>query len=166
MPDCSDCTELGQQVVATRQLPSKRFVCDQHWRSRMGMQGGLSPQTTQTPKEPAAAREPQAAAKAGTKNMIDTATIEGIKRDAAANMPLQEIADKHQVSYPTAKKYAASAAVSGKPKVARHRPARPEDEFDYSEMLVQARMKRKSLEDQLDRLIDFIKALEKLTGKG
>ena len=161
MDFCSDCSEQGRDVAATRRLPSKRYVCDEHWRQRLGIPK-LAEKTRDSPSvadpaQPAVPRKAEGMA-------IDAHTAEQIKKDAAAGVPIARIVEKHNVSFPTAKKYAGSAAPSrtSRKKISS---SAPKSILDYSQILESARTDRKRLEADMDRLDDLIKALEQFEGK-
>jgi hypothetical protein len=174
---------VGQQVVATRQLPSKRFVCDRHWRSRLGIptkEPAAQPPAPIAPAQPVERRETprgnsivkkiadvtHATLRGEKKKMLDQNTIDGIKRDAAAGMNLSRIAEKHSISIPTAKKYAGDAAPAPtrKPRAIKKtgRAQGRRSSADYLLLLDRFKGERAALKEQLEHMDLVIAALEKL----
>jgi len=118
-PLCRDCRDLQLEVKATRMI-GKTPVCDEHMRQRLGMPAtarGIAPAILGR-----AAMETAKETKVmATGKQLDEAVQSAIRRDAAAGMPLGEIAKKHKVSWPTAKRYAGGAnggKHAGRPKSA------------------------------------------------
>lgn len=113
-PLCRDCRDLQIEVKATR-LIGRTPVCDEHMRKRLGMPA-LAKATAGEPKTrgiapmaPARAAMETAKEAKAMRKQTDVAVQIAIRRDAAAGMSLNEIAAKHKVSWPTAKRYAGGA---------------------------------------------------------
>lgn len=107
--NCHDCRQLRVERKAHRIMPSGAGVCEEHYRSRMGLPQRtseatafvkfLAPVKLLTPKS-----EPQGETPMAKKP--DQETIDAMQKDAAAGLSTNQIAEKNHVGWSTARKYA------------------------------------------------------------
>jgi hypothetical protein len=100
--NCRDCADHQQEIPAVTMV-GKTPVCREHWRSRMGIPKKVG-------EQPAAIALPEGREEEEVKQMgrgpgTSQETIDAIRKDAAAGLSLNQIAEKHSVSWPTAKKF-------------------------------------------------------------
>lgn len=173
MEFCRDCQDLDKEVVATRKLASGRHICDEHWRSRLGIPPIRANGPVMPAPPPTALAQPQAATTAEPEKKreapkmgrrgLDAATVAEIRKDAAAGMGIGKIAEKHEVSWATARNYAKGAAPKN-PAPANPKTAATPTGKRFSGMvnaLVEARAELARLDGERERLADLIKALER-----
>jgi hypothetical protein len=146
-PLCRDCCDLQREVLATHMI-GRTPVCEEHKRKRLG-ERLFGPQKSNVETTP----EKRSMAK---RWKTDQKTIDAIRADAAAGMNFQQIAEKHGVSWPTAKRWSQSNGMpprKGNAKTMRNRVSK--GSFDVNGMLSTLRSHREALDDA-------IAALEKL----
>jgi hypothetical protein len=103
--NCHDCRQLRIERKAHRIMPSGAAVCEEHWRSRMGLPQRTSEAVAIVKSWQAPKSSPPGETEMAKKPEQDT--IDGIRKDAAAGMNTNQISEKHSVTWATAKKYSA-----------------------------------------------------------
>jgi hypothetical protein len=94
---CHPCKQQGRLVAAAFVLPNGSGRCAEHWRQELGI-----PKKKIDEEEITVAKKPE------------QETIDAIRKDAADGMNMNQISEKHGVTWATAKKYSGGAGVNGK----------------------------------------------------
>jgi hypothetical protein len=108
---CFDCNQIGRVSKAHRIMPSGAAVCEEHYRQRMGLPQRTSEAADLVKRwqslgaKEEAASEPESKGETQMAKSPDQSTIDAMRKDATAGIGTNAIAEKHGVTWATAKKY-------------------------------------------------------------